>query len=75
MTIYTKPLLSDEDLIELTEAKQVSGWIAWLRQNKVAFTLSKLGRPRTTWGLVEKALSVRGEGKDDYKPPAKSQAA
>lgn len=74
MTTYTKPLLDDDDLVELTGAKQAGAQIKWLRQNKVAFTLDRGGKPKTTWGLVEKALS--GERvKDAYQTPSKAPEA
>ena len=70
MTVYTRPLLSVEDMEELTGAKQPGRQIGWLRINKVGFTLDRLGRPKTTWGLIEKALS-EGASTDDYEPPTK----
>lgn len=71
MTTYTKPLLDDEDLEQLTGARQAAAQIRWLQQNKVAFTLDRQGRPKTTWGLVEKALDG-GSSEDAYKSPSKA---
>lgn len=73
MTVYTKPLLDADDLAELTGAKQAHAQIKWLRENRVAFTLDRTGHPRTTWGLVEKALT-EGASEDAYQPPSKQVA-
>lgn len=74
MTTYTKPLLDDDDLVELTGARQAAGQIRWLQQNRVAFTLDRAGKPKTTWGLVEKALSG-GSSEDAYTSPSKPAPA
>ena len=70
MAIYAQPLLMPEDLERLTGARQPAAQIRWLRANKVGFTLDRLGKPKTTWGLFEKALS-EGASEDAYQSPCK----
>ncbi len=61
MATYAHPLLTDDDLVELTgyDAAQVRKQIKWLQHNRIAYTLRRDGRPRTTWGAVEIALAGR----------------
>ena len=62
MTLYPKPLLTDEDLAELTgyAPDQVKRQLRWLKENRVPFTLRRDGRPRTTWGAYERAMENVG---------------
>ncbi|WP_353223526.1 DUF4224 domain-containing protein [Salinisphaera sp. C84B14] len=54
--------MSDEDLSELTgyEPNQIQRQLRWLKENGVAFTLRRDGRPRTTWGAYERAMTNAG---------------
>ncbi|WP_353112687.1 DUF4224 domain-containing protein [Salinisphaera dokdonensis] len=67
MTLYPQPLLSDEDLAELTgyEPNQIQRQMRWLKENGVAFTLRRDGRPRTTWGAYERAMASAGSASSE----------
>ncbi|WP_111748411.1 DUF4224 domain-containing protein [Salinisphaera orenii] len=62
MAAYENPLLSDDDLVDLTGYEQVSRQIRWLDKNRVPYTLRRDGRPRTTWGAYELAMSRESAG-------------
>lgn len=65
MATYAHPLLTDDDLADLTgyEASQVKRQIAWLDAHRVPYTLRRDGRPRTTWGAYEQAINGERAGK------------
>lgn len=60
------PLLSDEELEELTGVTQPAAQRRWLDSYGVRYALRRDGRPRTTWGLVEDGLygEARADGPD-----------
>lgn len=64
MATYPRPLLTEDDLAELTgyDNRQVKRQIGWLKSHGIAYTLRRDGRPRTTWGALENALE--GETED-----------
>lgn len=62
MATYPHPLLSPDDLAELTGLTQPAAQRRWLDRHRIAYTLRADGAPRTTWGAVEAALGVREAG-------------
>lgn len=64
MATYERPLMSDDDLAELTgyDRDQVKRQIRWLDEHRVPYTLRRDGRPRTTWGAYEQAMTGQSVG-------------
>lgn len=56
MASYEHPLLSDDELTDLTGYDQPARQIRWLQSNRVGYAMRPDGRPRTTWGAVDHAL-------------------
>lgn len=68
MTAYANPLLSDEQLAELTGFTTARSQRRWLAENNIRYLRRSDGRPRTTWGLVESALSETTTSPDFSAP-------
>lgn len=56
---YPHPLLTDDDLADLTGLSQPAAQRRWLDRHGIAYTVRVDGVPRTTWGAVEAALGMR----------------
>lgn len=69
MAVYQTALVSDEELEELSGYSQRGRQADWLSRNGIGFVYSKGGRPRTTWGAVDHALTGgHGEPGGAYDP-------
>ncbi len=66
------PDLSPHDLARLSGYIRPSAQMRWLRDNRIGFTLNALGRPVTTWTLVEQGLrgDINGKQDDAYRSAA-----
>lgn len=64
----TNTMLDELDLEKLTGYKQAAAQVRWLRENGIRFTLDRHGKPRTTLGLYEKALTT-GQRDNGYTSP------
>ena len=62
MAAYTNPLLTDDELAELTGFTSPKSQRRWLAENNIRFLRRPDGRPRTTWGLVESAFNEQSTG-------------
>lgn len=66
MTAYTQAALSDADLFELTGVEQASAQCRALDRAGIRYIKRRDGKPRTTWGMVEAALSESSGNDPDF---------